>query len=421
MLLATMDSPKLRLCLIAVVCCGLVIVCGSLSFDGSINSNINKKNAFDFRNNNRNSNIRIQSNGNGKSRPVANHRTIFRRTDNVVCFLSRKKNGNSNTNSNHDDHPEYNSNANTNSNSNANDTLRDDAEYELLLEYSIDSFLRGDYDRTFAEDAASPLPGLSPRDTVDAALRSLRNLNDPEPFHGAAVLLRFCVELGRGERWGTSATSSANASANANTGTNAANHRNGNKSSPSTSTSGFSLSWKELLRGALTPTMLARRIRASEDFSGLLDWSELDVTEDGANSNSNTAFVTAALCFGDETENDTDTTTNNGNVNGNVNGNGNTHLNTSPIRYRFKLAKMLGGVWLIDSVRRTSARASTTNSTTASTATTTRRRKQPVAGAPKEREKRRRQQQQQQQQKQRDRPIRKKRKGEGEKENNDED
>ena len=55
---------------------------------------------------------------------------------------------------------------------------------EALLEYSIDSFLRGDYDGKFAKDAAGPLPGLSPGETVDAALRAFRQLDDPEPSHG---------------------------------------------------------------------------------------------------------------------------------------------------------------------------------------------------------------------------------------------
>jgi hypothetical protein len=193
-------------------------------------------------------------------------------------------------------------------------THQNDAEL-FLLEYSIDSFLRGDYDRTFAENAASPLPGLSPSDTIDAALRSLRDLDEPEPFHGAAVFLCFCVELGRGERWGTT----------------------GQGISSSSST------WKELLRGTLTPTMLARRLRASEEFSGLLDWTGLEITEDDYGNagkkggrdttvfrDDNVACVDAALSF----ENDE------------------TIESTSPPEvYQFELAKMLGGVWLIDSVQ----------------------------------------------------------------------
>merc|ERR1719158_1006098 len=104
------------------------------------------------------------------------------------------------------------------------------------MEYSIDSFLRGDYDRNFADTAAAPLPNLSPSDTVDAALRSLRDLDEPEPSHGAAVFLRFCVQLGRGERWGVENDNNNNNNNNGKVNTNAA--------------------WKELLRGALTPTML---------------------------------------------------------------------------------------------------------------------------------------------------------------------
>ena len=180
-----------------------------------------------------------------------------------------------------------------------NDTTTD-AEL-FLLEYSIDSFLRGEYERTFSEDAAAPLPGLSPSDTVDAALRSLRDLDEPEPSHGAAVFLRFCAELGKGERWGTSGSASP--------------------------------TWTELLRGALTPTMLARRIRASEEYSSLLDWKRLEVasvdgskTETAVFRNVNVAFVEASLFF-DE-------------------------ISSSPDVYRFNLAKMLGGVWLIESVQK---------------------------------------------------------------------
>lgn len=188
-------------------------------------------------------------------------------------------------------------------NSNDNNNKKDastDAEL-FLLEYSIDSFLRGEYERTFSEDAAAPFPGLSPSDTVDEALRSLRDLDEPEPSHGAAVFLRFCAELGKGERWGTSGSASP--------------------------------MWTELLRGALTPTMLARRIRASEEFSSLLDWKRLEVasvegskTETAVFRNVNVACVKASLFF-DESS-------------------------SSPDVYRFNLAKMLGGVWLIESVQK---------------------------------------------------------------------
>ena len=214
-----------------------------------------------------------------------------------------------------------------------------DNDAKLLLEYSIDSFLRGDYDRTFAEDAASPLPGLSPGDTVDAALRSLRNLDKPEPSHGAAVLLRFCVELGRGERWGTEHNGNISDETPGEATQNMPRRRNKSRGD----TLKFSSTWKELLRGALTPTMLARRLRASEEFSGLLDWVELEVSEDAVNDtrrnednnilrNGNVAFVSAALYF-------------------DCNNDG----KSPPELYQFKLAKMLGGVWLIDSVQQSSS------------------------------------------------------------------
>ena len=180
-----------------------------------------------------------------------------------------------------------------------NDSDNSNAEL-FLLEYSIDSFLRGDYDRTFSDDAAAPLPGLSPSDTIDAALRSLRNLDEPEPSHGAAVFLRFCAELDKAEKWGTSGSALP--------------------------------MWTELLRGALTPTMLARRIRASEEYCSLLDWKRLvveAVEEENKTAvfrNVNVACVEASLFF-DESA-------------------------SSPDVYRFNLAKMLGGVWLIESVEK---------------------------------------------------------------------
>jgi hypothetical protein len=172
---------------------------------------------------------------------------------------------------------------------------------DALLEYSIDSFLRGDYDRPFSDDAAAPLPGLSPKDTMQQALTSMRHLDEPEQSHGAACFLRFCAPLSRGERWGGST---------ANT-------------SP----------WKELLRGSLTPTMFARRLRASEEFSCLLDWEKLDLTDgavggkadllDGLGS---VAFVNAAFYFGSD-------------------------KTSGPEIIQFKLTR-IAGVWLIDSAQR---------------------------------------------------------------------
>jgi hypothetical protein len=228
-------------------------------------------------------------------------------------------------------------------------------QYHSILEYSIDSFLRGEYDRPFAEDAAAPLPGLTPQETVETALESLRRLDDPEPSHGAAVLLRFCAPLSRADRWGASSflpqqPLNKNKKRQSPAGGAAAQQQpprqsddwpvesssssrdDDNNDSGSRQLPINSYSWKEVLRGALTPTMLARRIRASQDFSGLLDWTKLDLTE-GAHSEdpdriigvpSNVAFVNATLYFekGDE-----------------------------PMLIQFTLRRM-NGVWLIDSAQR---------------------------------------------------------------------
>ena len=172
---------------------------------------------------------------------------------------------------------------------------------EELLEYAIDSFLRGDYDRQFSDDAPSPSPELSPGSAVEMALRALRDLDEPDMSHGAAVFQRFCLPLRRGERWGDSSRAGRDP-------------------------------WKEVLRGALTPSMLARRLRASE-FSSLLDWTKLDVTE-GAYSMErdlvgvpSIAFVNVALHFGEGIE---------------------------PSLIQFTLKRM-GGAWLIDTARRNQA------------------------------------------------------------------
>jgi|AntRauTorckE5430_2_1112549.scaffolds.fasta_scaffold18703_1 hypothetical protein len=139
-------------------------------------------------------------------------------------------------------------------------------------EYSIDSFLRGEYDRPFSEDAAAPHPELSPSETIGCSLHALRELNTPEMSHGAAVFARFLAPLSRSERWGGSVSAAL---------------------SP----------WKEIMRGSLTPTNFARRIRASDEFSVLLDWESIDVTEGLALPETNgmlgstVAFVNAALFF----------------------------------------------------------------------------------------------------------------------------
>lgn len=159
-------------------------------------------------------------------------------------------------------------------------------------EYSIDSFLNGEYDRPFSEDAGAPHPGLSPKEIVETALHALRYLDIPEEAHGAAVFSRFLSPLTRSERWGGSV-------------------------------SGTLCPWKEILRGSLTPTLLARRIRASQDFSVLLDWQNLDVTEGLAvpGMESTFAFVNAALHFQSD--------------------------GIEPFMMQFKL-RQISGVWLID-------------------------------------------------------------------------
>ncbi len=169
-------------------------------------------------------------------------------------------------------------------------------DFAIDEDYAIDSFLSGEYDRPFSDDAAAPLPKHSPGQIVEIALTALRELNIPTTDHGAAVFMRFCAPLSRQDRWGN--------------------------------TSGDINGWKAIMRGALTPTMLARRLRASEEFSVLLDWEQLDVTKgtkavpnEMLGFESTVAFVNAALYFGDGIE---------------------------PSMCQFTL-KMFNGVWLIDS------------------------------------------------------------------------
>lgn len=163
-------------------------------------------------------------------------------------------------------------------------------------DYAIDSFLRGEYDRPFAEDAAAPTPDYSPSQTVEIAFENLRRLNEPDISHGSAVFMRFCCPLTRNDRWGGSSSSLSH--------------------------------WKQIIRGALTPTMLARRIRSSQEFSALLDWTRLDTTdgmsvpESRLGMESSVAFVNAALYLG---------------------------TGISPTILQVKLQK-LSGVWLIDNI-----------------------------------------------------------------------
>ena len=153
-------------------------------------------------------------------------------------------------------------------------------------EYSIDSFLRGEYDRPYSEDAAAPHPELSPSETIGHSLHALRDLDTPEISHGAAVFARFLAPLSRSERWGGSVSGAT-------------------VLGPCTVPGPCPCPWKEIMRGSLTPTNFARRIRASDEFSVLLDWETIDVTEGLAvpvpETNevfgSTIAFVHAALFF----------------------------------------------------------------------------------------------------------------------------
>ena len=164
-------------------------------------------------------------------------------------------------------------------------------------DYAIDSFLRGEYDRPFSDEAPAPLPKHKPSEIVEIALRALRDLDIPTSDHGAAVFMRFCAPLSRFDRWGGNIRGAI---------------------SP----------WKSIMRGSLTPTMLSRRLVASDEFSVLLDWEQLDVTEgtkaipnEMLGYESTIAFVNAALFVGDGKE---------------------------PSMCQFTL-KMFNGLWLIDS------------------------------------------------------------------------
>ena len=168
--------------------------------------------------------------------------------------------------------------------------ITDAAAYEA----SIDSFLEGDYSQPFADDAPAPHPGLTPSETLECALRSLRRMDEPYDSHGAAVFMRFCMPLTNSERWGLSSELDP---------------------------------WKTILRGALSPNMLARQLRASSAFATLLDWTRIDVSEGFAipserlelGVGTTLAFVNAALYF-EEGE---------------------------PSIIQFNLRK-IGGAWLID-------------------------------------------------------------------------
>ena len=160
---------------------------------------------------------------------------------------------------------------------NALDDALDDALLkDALLEDAIDSFLLGEKANEY-DNSPAPTPGLGPSESVDLALRSLRKEDVLTPYQGAASFLKMCAPLNRGEKWGFGVSDDA---------------------------------FKNCIRGALQPGMLARRLRASP-FAGLLDWETLDVTEGLAvpstaraelGVDTTIAFVSAALYFGKHVE-----------------------------------------------------------------------------------------------------------------------
>lgn len=178
---------------------------------------------------------------------------------------------------------------------------------DTTLSDSIDSFLAGDYAHPFATDAPAPHPGLGPGETVNVSLRALRELDLPHKSHGAAVFMRFCIPLTRGERWGGGIPPSSERNQRKRSNNQQQQHHH-NQNQPNNNNWAGHDQWKDLLRGALSPSMLARKLRSSSQFSGLLDWTSLDVTEGASNPNpsmyfisgssSHVAYVNAALFFG---------------------------------------------------------------------------------------------------------------------------
>ena len=161
---------------------------------------------------------------------------------------------------------------------------------ESPLDININEFLSGGL--TSIPDAPSPLPTMGPGEVVELALNSLRNKSPPET--GSVTFLKCCAPLQRSEKWGVGNTEI----------------------------------WKEIMRGAITPSMFRRRLLSSP-FSILFDWKSLSVTESYSYSSfgrqvnmASTAFVNVALFFEEGVE---------------------------PILIVFTLKKS-GGVWLIENV-----------------------------------------------------------------------
>jgi hypothetical protein len=192
----------------------------------------------------------------------------------------------------------------------------------------IDMFLMGATMMAFDEKSEDGLSmmhaSLGPGETVDFALRCLRYPEDGSNNNVNSIFLQqFCVPLSRSERWGNG------------------NNNNNNE-------------WKEIIRGSLTPAMLTGRLLSSPNFSILLKWDRLDVTE-GLSIPNNTKNYSQYLCY------------NNNNENSNEDGNNNNYSSAvafvsaamfysadedsrttgPPVMVQFTLKK-LRGLWLID-------------------------------------------------------------------------
>lgn len=108
-------------------------------------------------------------------------------------------------------------------------------------------------------------------------------------------LSMYCLPLTRTERYSSSSTS---------TGTLGGEGSQQKSSSSSSNTENKFYSWKEIMRGSITPKMFLARIRSS-DFSALLDWTNISVTEGLSISMGGTAMnEDEELLTGEEEEGD---------------------------------------------------------------------------------------------------------------------
>ena len=232
-------------------------------------------------------------------------------------------------------------NNNNNSEKEEKDSFREvsysneDEEIDQFLfgsDYNSDPFLfwGNQTDTNNVQSSSSFTNEVSPNDTpgdiLDRALRSLRNLDHPTPNHGATVFLKYCLPISKSDQWG------------AMSGTATKNNEN---------------EWTEIIRGSFTSAMLVGRLLTSPNFSILLEWDRLDVTEGysvesssiSSSFGSTVAFVSAAMFV----------TSSNNNYNNNYdeqevdkNIPSNSFNTNQPVMVQFTLRKQLGGIWLID-------------------------------------------------------------------------